>query len=53
MEVGLVLRAEAELTGEAESAFTLLLGGWEEDDDDNDDGDGDDAWGVPVVAVLG
>lgn len=45
MEAGRFLSAEAELTGEAESALTLLLEGW-------DDGD-DDIRGVGRLAVLG
>lgn len=55
MEVGLPLRADAELTGETESALTLLLEGWEEDDGDNndDDDDDDDTWGEPIVDALG
>lgn len=54
MEVGLPLRTDAELTGETESALTLLLEGWEEDDgDNNDDDDDDDTWGEPIVDALG
>jgi len=49
MEAGLFLRAEAELTGEAESAL-LLLEGWQ--DDAEDGGDNDD-WGLGKLAVLG
>lgn len=51
MEVGLPLRADTELTGETESALTLLLEGWEEDDGDNNDDD--DTWGEPIVDALG
>lgn len=53
MEVGLPLRADTELTGETESALTLLLEGWEEDDGDNNDDDDDDTWGEPIVDALG
>lgn len=37
MEVGLFLRAEAEFTGQ--SAFTLLLEGWKDEEDDDGNGD--------------
>lgn len=37
MEAGLFFSAEAELTGEAESALTLLLEGWDGDDDGGGD----------------
>lgn len=47
IEAGLLFSAEAELTGEAGSALTLLLEGWKDDDDDND------VWGAGRVAVLG
>lgn len=47
MEADLIFSADAELTGEAESALTLLLEGW------SDDGDGDDdVWGADMVAAL-
>lgn len=50
MEAGLVLRAEAELTGEAESVLMLLLEGCEHEDD----GDGgNDDWGRGTFAALG
>lgn len=49
MEAGLIFSADAELTGEAESALTLLLEGWSDDVDD--DGD-DNVWGAGMVAAL-
>lgn len=51
MEAGLLFSAEAELTGEAVSAATLLLEGWNDDDDDDDDDD--DVWRAGRVAALG
>lgn len=49
MEAGLIFSADAELTGEAEFALTLLLEGWSDDVDD--DGD-DNVWGAGMVAAL-
>lgn len=46
MEAGLIFSADAELTGEAESALTLLLEGWSDDVDD------DNVWGAGMVAAL-
>ena len=61
-EGGLFFSADAELTGEAESALTLLLEGWTDDDDDDDDDDtdtdddtvddDDGAWGAGMAADL-
>lgn len=51
MEEGLVFNAEAELTGEAGSALTLLLEGW--DDDGDGDGVNDEVWGADRVTALG
>lgn len=56
MEAGLFFSAEAELTGEAGSALTLLVTGWDDDAADDDVAD-DDAvvvvWGAGKVAALG
>ena len=60
-EAGLFFSADAELTGEAWSALTLLLEGWTDDDkdddehDDDDDDtvdDDDDVWGAGMAADL-
>ena len=50
MEAGLFLRAEAELTGEAESVLMLLLEGWEHEDGGDD---GNEDWGGGTLAALG
>lgn len=59
-EAGLFFSADAELTGEAWSALTLLLEGWTDDDDDDEDDDDDDddtvddddVWGAGMAADL-
>ncbi len=55
MEAGLLFSADAEFTGEAWSALTLLLEGWTDDEDDDDDDDDDDdvvVWAPDMVDAL-